>query len=328
VRLYPIFLLVVTLGFWIMAPVPISADERSSINLANEPLQPIEPIEGLDPAKVRLGGRLFNDPQLSKNGAISCATCHDVKQGGTVHIRYAPAGVSGTANAINVPTMQGAALNFAQFWDGRAATLEAQVDGPLQNQNEMGTTWTVVLGRLSADKSYLTVFEKVYNGEPTPENVRDAIAAFERSRVPVGSPFDQYLKGKKDAISPQAAKGYDLFKNLGCVSCHQGRAVGGNMYQKLGIVRDYFADRGNITEKDYGRYNVTHDENDKFVFKVPSLRNVELTAPYFHDGSAATLEDAVSVMAKYQLGRELSPEERADLVAFLKSLTGEVPPLP
>jgi cytochrome c peroxidase len=152
--------------------------------------------------------------------------------------------------------------------------------------------------------------------------VRRAIAVFERTLITIGSPLDRWLDGDASALTPAQKEGYALFKASGCVACHQGQNVGGNMYQRFGVFGDYFEDRGNVTEADYGRFNVTKQEQDRYVFRVPSLRNVALTAPYFHDGSAKTLEDAVGVMAKYQLGRELSEEKVSKLVAFLEALTG------
>jgi cytochrome c peroxidase len=190
----------------------------------------------------------------------------------------------------------------------------------------MGSTWPEIIGKVKATPEYIQAFQNIYNNPPDKQNIKDAIAVFERSQVPVDSPFDLYLKGDKNAIGEEAKEGYALFKNLGCAACHQGQNVGGNMFQKFGIIEDYFHDRGHVIEKDYGRYNVTHHEEDRYVFKVPSLRNVALTAPYFHDGSAGTLDQAVDVMAKYQLGRTLSSTERSQLVAFLKTLTGKIPP--
>jgi cytochrome c peroxidase len=299
-------------------------ENSSAAPLENEPIQPLEIPKNLPPDKVKLGQKLFNDPRLSKDDSIACASCHMAEQGGAVHLPFAPEGVSGKAVKINVPTFFGAHLNFAQFWDGRAETLEKQIDGPVTNPDEMGTSWDEVVGKLSKDAEYTALFKKIYNGPPTPEHIKDAIAVFERSQVPVDSPFDMYLKGDKNVLSKEALAGYDLFKNLGCISCHQGQSVGGNMFQKFGVLGDYFKDRGGITDKDMGRFNVTKQEEDRHVFKVPSLRNVELTAPYFHDGSAADLGKAVDVMARYQLGRNLSVEERNNLVAFLKSLTGKM----
>jgi cytochrome c peroxidase len=322
--IYRYFIFAVTaIFFYVGGYVCVYAD-NAPIVLENEPIQPIELPKDLNPAKVELGRKIFNDTRLSKNDTMSCATCHQADQGGTVRLINAPPGVSGKPVPLNVPTFLGSALNFAQFWDGRAATLEDQVDGPISGVDEMGSSWPEILAKLKSAPEYTNLFEKVYGVPPSQKSIKDAIAVFERSQVPVDSPFDRYLKGDNRAISIEAREGYALFKNLGCSSCHQGQNVGGNMFQKFGIIEDYFHDRGHIIDKDYGRFNVTHLEEDRYVFKVPSLRNVELTAPYFHDGSAATLEKAVDTMAKYQLGRTLSKDEQSKLVSFLKSLTGKV----
>jgi cytochrome c peroxidase len=223
---------------------------------------------------------------------------------------------------VNAPTVYNAALNFVQFWDGRAATLEEQIDGPITNPLEMDSSWDGVIGKLAADADYAAAFSAIYPDGITPANVKKAVADFERTLVTRGSAFDRFLEGDERALSPEARAGYETFKSVGCIACHQGTNVGGNMFQRFGVLGDYFKDRGNVVEADYGRYNVTKNEADRFVFRVPSLRNVEHTAPYFHDGSAATLEEAVQVMAKYQLGRRLGAEQVRGILAFLRSLTG------
>lgn len=285
----------------------------------SEPLQPLPTPQGLLPARVELGRRLFHEPRLSRDGSVSCASCHDLSRGGTDRLPRSR-GIGGAEGDLNAPTVLNSGLNLAQFWDGRAATLEEQVDGPLLSPKEMGSTWPAALGALAADGTYVSAFRHAYREGITPDTVRDAIAAFERSLL-TPSPFDDYLLGSDGALTPDQARGYALFKDLGCASCHQGANVGGNMYQTLGKVRDYYADDQG-RPADQGRYNVTRLERDRHRFKVPSLRNVALTAPYLHDGSAQRLEDAVAVMATYQLGIELSGEEERLLVAFLGSLSG------
>lgn len=293
----------------------------------HEPIQPITGLSGLDLKRIELGKKLFHDVRLSKNEKLSCASCHEIHTSGTLNTAYPVAGVSGKAISINVPTVWGSALNFTQFWDGRAATLEEQISGPILNPDEMGNSWPEIIAKLKMIPEYKQAFLEIYKSPPTEKNIKDAIATYERFLIPVNAPFDKYLLGEESAISADAKAGYRLFKDLGCSSCHQGANVGGNMFQKFGIVGDYFMDRGHLTSGDYGRFNVTKKEEDRYVFKVPSLRNVAKTAPYFHDGSAATLEEAVDVMAKYQLGRTLSQDERRKLVEFLKSLTGTLPVL-
>jgi cytochrome c peroxidase len=214
-------------------------------------------------------------------------------------------------------------FNARQFWDGRARSLEEQVDGPVQNPQEMGSTWDEVLAKLAQDAGYRQAFHELYGTAPTPDAVRDAIASFERALITPNAPFDRYLRGDARALSAEAAEGWRLFKALGCVSCHQGVNLGGNLYEKLGLVADYFGQRGHITGSDLGRYNLTHNAEHRFEFRVPPLRNVALTAPYLHDGSVQTLEEAVRIMGHHQLGLDLKPAEVRRLVAFLQSLTGQ-----
>jgi cytochrome c peroxidase len=224
---------------------------------------------------------------------------------------------------INTPTVLNGGFNFRQFWDGRAGTLEEQVDGPLLHPSEMGLNWDDALALLRGDADYARAFAASYPDGVTPAAVRDAIATFERSLITPNSRFDRHLRGEADVLGAEELEGYKLFLETGCVSCHQGLNVGGNMYQVFGRMGNYFEDRGDVTASDLGRFNVTGHERDRHKFKVPSLRNVELTAPYFHDGSAETLAEAVQIMARYQIGESLPDGEVAQLVAFLKTLTGE-----
>jgi cytochrome c peroxidase len=307
------------------APVETPANETAipAIVSSNEPIQPIEPLSGLDPRKVELGRKLFHDPRLSHDNQLSCANCHDLTTGGTDR-RVRSIGINGAVGVINAPTVLNSGFNFSQFWDGRAGTLEKQIDGPLQSNIEMGSTWPEVIEKLEHSHEYVQAFQQIYGDEIQSEHVRDCIAEFERSLSTPNSRFDRYLRHEAGALTSQEEEGYKLFKSFGCASCHQGVNVGGNMYQKLGVMAPYFTDRGRITKADLGRFNVTGDPRDMYMFKVPSLRNVELTAPYFHDGSAATLADAVRMMAKYQLGRHLTDQEVELMVDFLKTLTGEL----
>ena len=277
----------------------------------------------LDAEKVALGNKLFHDTRLSGDNTVACASCHALTRGG-VDGRPHSIGIHGAEGGINAPTVLNSGFNFVQFWDGRAATLEEQVNGPVTNDKEMGSTWPQVIEKLKQDENYVTQFAQIYSTPPSPEAVRDAIATFERSLITPNSPFDRYLRGDGAAMSASAQRGYQLFQSYGCIACHQGMNLGGNMYQTMGVMDNYFADRGHPTEADLGRYNVTHLDDDKHKFRVPSLRNVALTAPYFHDGSANTLQQAVTVMAKYQLGRSVPERDMTDLVAFLESLTGKL----
>lgn len=287
-----------------------------------EPILPIPLGQSFDVRKVALGKRLFHDPMLSRDRSVSCASCHSLQQGG-VDGRSRSIGIGGETGPINAPTVFNAGLNFRQFWDGRAESLESQVDGPLQAPAEMGATWDEVITRLRREPSYAAEFKAAYPDGVRRENVKDAIAEFERSLITPNARFDRYLRGETALLTPDERAGYAKFKNYGCISCHQGVNVGANMFQRMGAIGDYFADRGDITTVDFGRFNVTGNEADRFFFKVPSLRNVAVTPPYFHDGSAPTLEAAVAAMAKYQLGRTLPAEDLADIVKFLRTLTGE-----
>jgi cytochrome c peroxidase len=295
--------------------------------LVREPIEPLPKALGVNPDRVRLGRRLFNDKRLSGDNSVACATCHDLKRGGADG-RARSLGVSGKVGAINTPTVLNASLNFALFWDGRAATLEEQVGGPIENPLEMGSNFPSVLKKLEQDAEYVRAFKHLFGDGLTETNVRSVIAEYERTLLTPGAPFDRFLEGDKAAISEQAKAGYLLFKGVGCVACHQGRNVGGNMFQRFGVFGNYFKDRGDITEADYGRFNVTRNEADRFVFRVPSLRNVGRTAPYLHDGSKQSLPEVVQVMAKYQLGRSLDDEQAAQIVAFLGSLSGPDPSEP
>jgi cytochrome c peroxidase len=293
-----------------------------SAQLGDEPIKPLPLKLNLDGRKVALGKSLFHDKRLSKDNSLACAGCHDLAKGGVDGLQFA-LGVGGQVGPINVPTVLNSGFNFRQFWNGRAESLEEQAEGPIHNPKEMGSNWKEVVAKLEKDKPLVGQFGAIYGDGLQPRNIQDAIATFERSLV-TQSRFDQYLRGDSRAINDDERKGYELFKNYGCVACHQGVNIGGNMYQTFGVLGDYFQDRGNITEADLGRFNVTKRSSDRFVFKVPSLRNVELTAPYFHDGSAKTLDDAVDVMFRYQLGRAAPAADKALIVAFLKSLTGEI----
>lgn len=288
----------------------------------DEPISPLpRGLAGVDAERAALGERLFHERLLSRDGSISCASCHPLERGGADGLPRSP-GVGGAAGQINTPTVFNTRFNLAQFWDGRAATLEEQVAGPLHNPVEMDSSWAALIERLGAHEDYRSTFARLYPKGITPETISDAIASFERTLITPDSRFDRYLRGETGILSADEREGYARFKNLGCASCHQGVNVGGNLFQRFGVMGDYFADRGTLTESDLGRYNVTGAEEDRHVFKVPGLRNVALTAPYFHDASVHTLDEAVDIMARYQLGRSISDEDRRLIVAFLHTLTG------
>jgi len=313
------------LGGLALKPLPGAAQtaNQQALAIVNSPIQPLFRQVELNREKVALGKKLFFDPRLSRDNTISCASCHDIAAGGADGIDLS-VGIGGARTSVNSPTVLNSGLNFAQFWDGRADTLEEQIDGPVHHPGEMGSNWQEVLSKLRTVPEYVAAFDKAYPGGMQIQSVKDAIATYERSLITPNARFDRFLGGDMGAISEEERAGYELFSSLGCVSCHQGRGVGGNMFQRFGVVGNYFKDRGNVTQADYGRYNVTGDDDDLHVFKVPSLRNIELTAPYLHDGSAETLEAVVQVMARYQIGQELQDREVNQIVAFLKTLTGEL----
>ena len=285
--------------------------------LFSEPIKPIPNEVKVDAKKVQLGKKLFFDPILSKDGTISCATCHDLQNGGDDGLKFS-FGIKGQEGNINSPTVYNAVFNFRQFWDGRAKDLKEQAIGPIENPVEMGHTMIAAANTLNQNTMYLKDFNAIYADGITKDNIADAIAEFEKTLITPNSPFDRYLKGDKDVISQKAKEGYLLFKSKGCILCHHGVNVGGNFYNKFGIYED--ADTENL-----GRYSITKREEDKHVFKVPSLRNIALTAPYMHDGRVSTLTKAVELMTEYQLGRHMDPGDTEAIVAFLESLTGELP---
>lgn len=293
-------------------------------SVGREALKPLPEPPSVDSNLVALGRRLFHDKQLSSDKTVACSSCHDLAAGGDDGRKHS-VGVRGRQGPINAPTVFNAGLNFVQFWDGRAKTLEEQVDGPVSNPSEMDASWDEILSKVRRDQQYVDAFARRFGDGVTANNVRAAIAAFERTLLTRGAPFDRWLLGDDAALTAVQKSGYELFKAVGCVACHQGRNVGGNMFQRFGVLGDYFVDRGDVTVTDYGRFNVTKNEPDRFVFRVPSLRNVAKTAPYFHDGSAETLPRAVQVMAKYQLGQTMNDDEVSQVVAFLEALSGPVP---
>ncbi|MFB2776711.1 diheme cytochrome c5 peroxidase CcpA [Shewanella xiamenensis] len=300
--------------------ITLTAILASSYAVAAEPIEVISPAKITEPEKVELGKMLFFEPRLSKSGFISCNSCHNLSTGG-VDALPTSIGHHWQEGPINSPTVLNADFMLAQFWDGRASDLKEQAAGPIANPKEMGFTHELATETIASMPAYRARFAKVYGDEKVDiDRLTDAIAAFEKTLVTPNSPFDQYLLGKQDAISNEAKAGYQLFKDKGCVSCHNGPAVGGTMFMKMGLIKPFHTN--NPAE---GRKGVTGKDADKYVFKVPTLRNIELTYPYFHDGSVWTLEEAVNTMADIQLGQKLTDKETKEMVAFLNSLTGEQP---
>ena len=293
-------------------------------NRAGEPVRPIDHALEFDPAKAALGFELFHDARLSVDNTVSCASCHALETAGVDNHRYSH-GVNDQLGGVNAPTVYNAVYNFVQFWDGRAETLAAQAAGPPLNPVEMASTsFDEIIAKLKADKKFAKEFEAVYPDGLTEVNITDAIEQFERTLITPDSRFDKWLRGDDSAITAQELNGYELFKQYDCATCHVGQNLGGLSYELMGLRRHYFAERGTeLTHEDNGRWKETQLERDRHRFKVPGLRNVEHTWPYYHDGTRETLEDAVRDMGYYQSGVDLKPSEVADITAFLKTLTGE-----
>ena len=291
---------------------------------AGEPVRPIDTYIEYDPAKAELGFDLFHDTRLSVDNTVSCASCHDLSTAGVDNHQYSH-GVNDLMGGVNAPTVFNAVYNFVQFWDGRAATLAAQAAGPPVNPVEMASpSFDMIVAKLKADKKFAKRFEAVYPDGITEANLTDAIEHFERTLLTPGSRFDKWLMGDDAAITAEELEGYDLFKKYDCATCHAGNNLGGLSYELMGLRRHYFEERGlELTEEDNGRYKETKQERDRHRFKVPGLRNVEHTWPYYHDGTRHTLEEAVQDMGKYQSGVELTQAEVDRITAFLKTLTGE-----
>ena len=296
---------------------------------ANEPVRPIDLALEYDPAKAELGYALFHDPRLSVDNTVSCASCHDLGTAGVDNHRYSH-GVNDLLGGVNAPTVFNAVYNFVQFWDGRAQTLADQAAGPPLNPVEMASeSFDQIIAKLKADKQFARAFVKVYSDGITAANITDAIEQFERTLITPDSKFDKWLRGDDSALTADELKGYELFKKYDCATCHAGPNLGGLSYELMGLRRHYFAERGlELTNEDNGRYKETQQERDRHRFKVPGLRNVEHTWPYYHDGTRETLEEAVRDMGLYQSGVELTDSEVAGITAFLKTLTGEYKGVP
>jgi cytochrome c peroxidase len=287
---------------------------------SQEPIQVIRPAQNINLGMVELGKKLYFDPRLSKSGFISCNSCHNLSMGGSDNLPTS-IGDKWQQGPINSPTVLNSSLNVAQFWDGRAADLQAQAGGPIANPGEMAFTHTLAIGVLESIPAYVREFKTVFNKDKIEiDQVTAAIAEFEKTLVTPNSRFDQWLLGNKDAMTTKELAGYKIFKDSGCTACHNGEAVGGNSFQKMGVVTPYQAN-----SPAEGRSAVTGKDADRFNFKVPTLRNVELTYPYFHDGAANTLGEAVDIMGRIQLGKKFTKDENEKIVAFLKTLTGDQP---
>lgn len=289
-----------------------------------EPVRPIDLSLPYDEAKAALGFKLYHDKRLSVDNTISCASCHGLNTAGVDNKQFSE-GVEGKLGGVNAPTVFNAVYNFVQFWDGRAQTLADQAAGPPVNPVEMASpNFDAIVAKLNKDRKFAREFKKVYPEGFTQATITDAIEQFERTLITPNSRFDKYLRGDKSAITAEELEGYELFKKYNCATCHVGKNLGGETYELMGLRKHYFADRGlELTEEDNGRFKQTGVERDRHRFKVPGLRNVALTWPYYHDGTRTSLKEAVCAMGTYQSGVELTDEEEDKIVAFLNSLTGE-----
>jgi cytochrome c peroxidase len=303
--------------------------EAKAVAISADDLRPFRPLPKefateLNPvtdAKIQLGRMLFHDKRLSLAQDISCNSCHDVTKFGVDGEKTSP-GHKGSRGDRNSPTVYNAGGHVAQFWDGRAATLEDQAKGPILNPGEMAMhDEKAVLAVVESIPEYVKLFKDAFPKDKKAvsyTNLANAIGAFER-RLVTPSRWDKFLEGDTNALTTEEKAGFALFTKTGCPGCHSGPAVGGGSFQKLGLIKPY------PDQSDLGRFKVTKEEGDKMMFRVPSLRNIEKTAPYFHNGSIASLEEAVKTMGHHQLGKELTDKEIASIVTFLKALTGELP---
>ncbi|MCF6200814.1 MAG: c-type cytochrome, partial [Hydrogenimonas sp.] len=286
--------------------------------IATEPIKPIPRTIAYNQKKAELGKLLFMDPQLSSDKSVACVSCHSFEHGGA-DPRPVSIGVHGAAGNVNAPTVYNSYFNFRQFWNGRAKDLKEQANGPLHNPVEMGMVAEDIERYLKGNGYYRKAFLEIYKREPTHEDALDAIAEFEKALFTPDCKFDLYLRKEVD-LNESEKRGYRLFKTLGCATCHNGINIGGNSFQKMGLIFPYPWKEGYPD-----RYDITKTPEDKNVYKVPTLRNIALTAPYFHDGSVPTLELALQKMAYHNLGFDLSTEEVRNLTAFLKTLPGKKP---
>lgn len=305
---------------------------RYDNTLANEPVEVIPDYVETNPAKVALGKKMFNDTRISLDNTISCATCHVLEDGGADHAdERVSEGINGLQGTVNSPTVFNAVFNIDQFWNGRAHTLAEQAAAPPINPVEMGDqTWEQIIERLCQDASLVAEFKAIYPEEGLTEaTVTDAIEEFEKTLITPNDKLDRYLKGDKNAMSAEELAGYQAFKANDCATCHYGKTLGGQSFELMSKYGDYFADRKQsrpdiaYNDDDNGLYSFTGKAEDMHKFKVPNLRNISKTAPYYHDGTIESLEEAVRLMFHYELGKTVTDEQVASITTFLKALDGE-----
>jgi cytochrome c peroxidase len=303
-------------------PSPAVTIEPAKLS-AFQPLPEVAaPTDGsLSAEKIALGRMLFHETRLSKSQTISCNSCHGLAQYGVDH-RPTSDGHKGQKGDRNSPTVYNAAAHFLQFWDGRALNVEEQAKGPVLNPVEMAmASEKAVVAVLKSIPEYVEAFQKAFPDEKDPvtyDNLGKAIGAFER-KLMTPARWDRFLKGDQNALTPAEKAGFNEFASAGCQGCHSGALLGGNMFQKVGVAKAW------PDNSDPGRYKVTRNEADRAIFKVPSLRNVEKTAPYFHDGKTAALNEAIARMAEFQVGKNLTDQQIGSILTWMGSLTGELP---
>lgn len=308
---------------WVAATRAAHYATDAAPNRANEPLQPLPASLPTDARKVALGERLFNDKRLSADNTLACSGCHAEDKAGTDNRRFAE-GIRKQFGDINAPTTFNAVFNTRQFWNGRAANLQEQAGGPPLNPIEMGSRdWQEIIAKLAADAPLTAEYAALYPGDWSAAGITDAIAEYEKTLITPDSRFDKWLKGDDKALTQAELDGYQRFKAYRCSSCHVGKAVGGQSFEYMDLKADYFKDRGNPLGSDAGMKDFTKKPEDLHRFKVPNLRNIELTAPYMHDGTVTTLDDAVRIMGTYLSGMPIPEGDRALIVSFLRTLTGE-----
>lgn len=286
-----------------------------------EAIPPVPDLPNTSPAKIALGKKLFSDPLFSQDNSLACASCHSLKNAGVDGLtKYR--GIDQKSGDLNTPTVLNAALNTRFFWDGRAADLNAVIEDHIQDKSIFNNTWPVIIDRIKDNSTLKKDFAAADINTIDANTIKGVLVDYLNTLLTPNSPFDRYLKGDKGALSPDAVKGYELFKQYGCVTCHQGPNLGGNLYQKMGIYSDYLAQKGKISQADLGRFNVTGKDKDRAVFMVPGLRNISLTGPYLHDGEAHTLEAVIELMGIYEVGQPIPPFDVPYIVKFLESLNG------
>lgn len=297
-------------------PLPTAAE------YSQEPVLPLPQMIETDARKVQLGQRLFEDKQLSKDASMACRSCHYIEKGGADNLQLS-ATIGGGHRSTNTPSIYNLGFYELYGWYGNRTSLAELTAAIITSNQGMASDWPRITAYLAQDHTYIANFNALYRDGIQPDNILDALTEYMRSLITPDSRFDQYLRGNSDSLTDNEKKGYQLFKDYGCTSCHQGHTLGANMRAPFNIFRDHMQYDNVQTEYDLGRYNKTGDEADKYVFRVPSLRNVALTAPYFHDGSSETLDGAVDVMGRYMLGRRIASDDRRLIVDFLQTLTGQ-----